>query len=127
MGGPSNQPDDGTMDNWMRRQEKRVLREERRPRITSATDLMGPGLGPRAVEIQDWSGEETEFNGYYYSRPGALHSPNNTKWWMGQSIAQVEGWGIQTVWDYRGTTMPIESHTRRFGLVGGVRVFGPWG
>lgn len=111
---------------WMRDMEKRTMTENRRPRITHARDLMGPGLAPRAVQITDWSGPETEFNGVFYTEPNALHTPDPTKYWMGHSWCQIEGFGIQQVWDYRGTTNPPVVKTRRFSLSGGIRVFGPW-
>lgn len=126
MVSPTNHPVVQDMDGWMRRQEKTVLREQRRPRVTNAADIMGPGIAPRAVEINDWSGEETEFNGFFYSQPGALHSPGASDWWLGWSLTQIEGFGIQQVWDYRGTTSPVVTYTRRFSSVGGQRVFSPW-
>jgi hypothetical protein len=128
MAGPtSNQPAVTSAGEWFARQEKRMMREERRPTVRHASDLLGPGIAPHAVRIMDWSGPETEFNGFFYSQPGALHSPDSTLWWIGQSLSQIEGFGIQTVWDYRGTSNPPLQRTRRFTLVGGLRVFGAWG
>lgn len=112
---------------WMRQHEKRAMHEARRPKVTHAADLMGPGLAPYAVEVKDWNAEETEFNGFFFSAPNALHSPDATMWWMGTSIAQVEGFGLQQVWDYRATTVPVVMKVRRFSVVSGVRVFSVWG
>jgi hypothetical protein len=127
MGGPTGHRIVQDGDDWMRQQEKRVLREERRPQITHASDLMGPGLGPRAVEVQSWSDPETEFNGFFYSRPSTTSgAPDTTSWWMGMTIAQAEGYGIQQVWDYRGTSSPMTMRTRRFSSATGTRVFSAW-
>lgn len=126
MGGAGGHPAPQDLDGWMRQQERRTLAQERRGSIRHASDLMGPGLGPQAVEILDWSGDETMFNGFFYSRPGALHSPDADEWWIGQTIAQPEGFGVQTVWDYRGLSVPIATFSRRFGAAGGTRVFSTW-
>jgi hypothetical protein len=115
-----------SMESWMRQQQRAAQAATRRPNITHASQIMGPGLAPHAVEIKDWSGAETEFNGFFFSRPGAFNSPDGTKWWIGQSISQVEGFGIQTAWDYRGTSSPPTVKTRRFSLVGAARVFSAW-
>lgn len=101
------------------------MHEARRPLVKKASDLMGPGLAPQAVEIPDWNGPETEFNGLYVSRPGALHTPDSAKWWIGLNIAQPGGYGIQKVWDYRSGGTPV-SHVRSFTLVGDTRLFSPW-
>lgn len=111
---------------WMRDIERRLTHEERRPRVSQASDLMGPGLGPHAVQTNDWSGPDTEFNGYFYSPPGTRNAPDGTRWWMGYSITQADGFGVQHVWDYRGTTSPVEAKTRRFSFTGGMRVFSTW-
>lgn len=118
----------GNADDWMRGQEKRLMHEERRTHVTVAADIMGPGLGPNAVEITDWSGVETQFNGFYLSAPGtAVHSPDDTKWWLGQTVAQTDGYGYQTVWDYRGSSSPITVYSRKFSTTGaGTRIFSPW-
>ena len=113
-------------DIYLRDLEKGITRQQRRPNITKASDLMGPGLGPRAVQINNWRGEETMFNGFYYSAPGAIDAPDTTSWWMGETICQLEGYGIQRVYDYRGTSSPMTVKTRRIGLSGGLRVFGAW-
>lgn len=114
------------LDDWMRGQEKRVAHEERRPRIARAQDLMGPTLAPTAVEVSDWSGPETMFNGLIYSKPGALHAPDSSNWWMGTTIAQADGYGVQEAYDFRGASSPVPLYTRRFSMVGGTRVFSPW-
>lgn len=126
MGGAHAGPVPEDMGDWMRRQEKRVLHEERRPLVRKASDIMGPGLAPEAVEIPDWSGPETEFNGFYFSRPGALHSPDSDLWWIGTSISHDGSYGVQHVWDYRSDLEPPAQMTRTFRLVGDIRLFSPW-
>lgn len=112
------------MGDWMRSMEKRMLAVERQSSVTTAADILGPGIAPQAVEIPDWSGDETEFNGLYASRPGALHSPDSAKWWIGTSLAFPDGSGLQHVWDYRSD--PPVAKVRIFSIVGDNRVFGAW-
>lgn len=102
MGGPSNQRIVQNAEDWMRQVEKKVLREERRPIIRKASDLMGPTLGPFAVQITDWNGEETHFNGLVFSEPGALNSPDDALTWLGMVIAAREGHGLQQAWNNDG-------------------------
>ena len=114
----------------MREIEKRILHEERRPNITTASDLFGPGIGPFSVFIQDWNAAETAFNGFFHSEPGAINTPDGEKYWMGTSQATVEGYGIQRVIEYRGEppeTLPTAEWIRRFYTVsGGQRQFTSW-
>lgn len=125
MATPKDWPVAHTLDDWMRQQEKRTMREERRPRVTRPSDLLGPGIAPTAVEINDWSGPETAFNGFYYSKPGALHSPDSAKWWIGESVTQEGTYGFQRVTDYRSDTGAL-TMLRTFKLVGDTRLFSPW-
>lgn len=114
-------------DNWMRQQEKRAIRQERRRTVTDPSDLMGPGLGPFAVFTLDWNAQETAFNGHFYSSPGALNSPDGTKWWMGDSIATPEGYGLQKVWNFRDGALPPAAFIRTFTSPSeGLRVFSAW-
>lgn len=124
----SRQPPQGrrAFENWVQRQQDAIVKQTRRPQISHAAQIMGPGIGPYAVEIRDWSGEETNFNGFFYSAPGAFNSPDSTKWWIGESISQIEGFGVQRVWDYRGTSNPPTVKTRRILFVGSTRSFGAW-
>lgn len=114
-------------DGWMRKMEKRVNREQRRRTVTEASDLMGPGLGPFAIQILDWNGEETFFNGFFFSSPGALNSPNGLLWWMGQSIATPDGHGLHRVWNFRDAALPMAEYTRNFTSPSeGLRIFSAW-
>lgn len=116
-----------------RNSEKRQLNQERRPQVRTAADLLGPGLAPFAVEISDWNGDETAFNGFFWSQPGAINSPDvaNSKWYMGQSEATEDGFGLQWATEFRniaGNAWPPRSFIRRFFDPGsaGTRSFSAW-
>lgn len=123
---PTNRPTIQDMDSWMRSIERRVMAVERRGNITNAAQIMGPGLAPYAVQIKDWSGSETTFNGMFYTAPGAFNSPDPDAWWIGLVLSQPGGFGVQVVWDYRGATLPPPTKTRRWSSVGNTRVFTSW-
>jgi hypothetical protein len=82
---------------WMQNIEKRMLNEERRPLISSATDLMGPGAGPFANRVLDWNSDEAAFTGVFYSVPegGQANSPDNTLSWIGEVFSIEDGSGFQ--------------------------------
>ena len=109
MSTPRNGPVAGSMDDWMRGQEKRVMREERRPRISSASDLLGPGFGPTATELTDWNAEEARFNGFFYSAGDAENVPlPGYYWWMGLAIS-TGNHTLQIVWSHGpGETMVFQ-------------------
>lgn len=116
---------------WMRDVEKRILHEERRPNVRTAADLMGPGIAPYSVLVNDWNAEETTFNGFFHSDPGALHSPRTDGYWMGSSQATAEGYGLQKVTEYRGgttdTAWPGRTWVRKFFTPpGSQRQFSAW-
>lgn len=119
----------GTSD-LIRDIEKRVLSEERRPQIRTASDLMGPGIGPQAIEVRDWNEEATSFNGLFFSTPGALNSPDVTRYWMGFVLATEGGDGFMLVYEYRGdpASPPAARYHRTFtgGTGDGTRTFGVW-
>lgn len=115
----------------MREVEKRILHEERRPNIRTASDIMGPGLGPYSVWINDWNADETAFNGMFHTDPGALNTPDGTRYWMGTSQATSEGYGFQRVTEYRdgNTTLnwPRLTYLRKFFTPPGTqRQFSAW-
>lgn len=130
MGGQSSGRQTITTDDWMRRIEKRLMHEERRPQIRTASDLMGPGLGPKAVQLFDWNDDITLFNGFFWSEPGpAQHSPDNTKHWMGYNVVNLNGNGYQRVYEYRDATdtSTVATWVRRFRTPPGLsRVFEAW-
>lgn len=88
-------------EDWMRNIERRLLNQERRVQITTAADLLGPGVGPNATEVSDWNNDVIDFNGFFFSQPGALNSPDTDHWWMGYSLADPDGVGFQRITIYR--------------------------
>ena len=126
MGGVNNGTTMITMDDWMRLMEKRILHEERRPLVRSASDIMGPGLAPTAVQLLDWNDPASAFNGLYWSAPGAINSPEVNTAWMGLSQVSEDGSGYQWVTDYAGTSLPPVVYMRRIKAVGGTRTFSEW-
>lgn len=132
MGGANSWRTNITGADWMRDVEKRILSEERRPLIRTASDLLGPGFAPYAVLTQDWNAVECTFNGIFYSQPGGLNSPDGSAYWIGDVLAQQAGFGIQHVWEHRvasdPTTSPIREYIRRFYAPGGsgLTMFTPW-
>lgn len=116
---------------YLRQQEKRVMREERRPIIATASDLLGPGAGPYANLINDWSHEAGTFVGVYYSDPtlGQTNSPNNALYWMGETFATSDGYGFQRLTQVSPTGATIAKpavYRRHFASPSGVAVFQPW-
>jgi hypothetical protein len=115
-------------EDWMREVEKRILHEERRPNIRTASDIMGPGLGPYSVLINDWNAAETAFNGMFHSDPNALNSPRVDGYWMGTSQATPDGYGLQKVTEYRDeASWPGGTWVRKFFTPPGTqRQFSAW-
>lgn len=100
MASPKGHPVPQTMDDWMRSQEKRTMHEERRPRVATAQDLLGPGFGPRATRISDWNVEEARFNGFFWSTGDALNTPAaNYMAWMGLAITTGHH-TVQVLWSH---------------------------
>lgn len=133
MGGQNSWRQPITFADLQRNGEKRQLNQERRPQVRTASDLLGPGIAPFAVEISDWNGDETAFNGFFWSQPGAINSPDptNSKWYMGQVEATEDGFGLQWATEFRdipGNAWPPRSFIRRFFDPGsaGTRSFSAW-
>lgn len=108
---------------------KRILHEERRPLIRSASDLLGPGLGPTAVQLLDWNDESTEFNGIFWSLAGAQNSPDPASAWMGTSFTNDDGYGYQELTEFRDAINQGEAPQqwiRTFSGAGGIRAYGTW-
>lgn len=113
---------------WMKDQQRRLNHQEARPQIRSASDLLGPGIAATAIQLTDWSSDETAFNGFFWSGPGALNGPNSAHYYIGSVLATADGYGIMTVREFRGATVqPLPQWVREFaGSLGGGRTFGPW-
>ena len=95
MTGPSNQPHPTNGFAAFERMSKELLREERRPRVTSASDLLGPGFAPWAVQVQNWSGEVARRNGLFYGLEGAEASPEAGAKFLGVTVASTDGHAMQ--------------------------------
>lgn len=91
----------------MREVEKRVLHEERRPQIRTASDILGPGIAPYCVRLEDWSADETLFNGFWYTEPGAFNQPVADRYWMGYSLATEAGFGLERASEFYGSTTDV--------------------
>lgn len=111
---------------WMRQQERRQQHMERMPTVRSAADLLGPGLAAQAVRIMDWNEDATLFNGFFYSAPGAINSPDGALWWMGESLGTPDGYGYQRVVNFRNGVSPPLALVRTFSTTTGLRVFTDW-
>lgn len=98
--------------------------QDRRTRIPNASQILGPGLGPRATLLTDWNAEETTFNGIFYSEAGSLNSPDSADGWIGTSFTTPDGRGVQEVTPI-GEASPL--YRRIFASSGsGTRTFGVW-
>lgn len=118
MGGANSwrTPVDGA--DYLRGLEKRVLHEERRPNIRTASDILGPGIAPYCIRLEDWNADETLFNGFWYTEPGAFNAPDNTRYWMGFSLATEAGNGFERVTEFFGpltdVAWPRPTYVRKF-------------
>jgi hypothetical protein len=100
-------------DSWNQSQ-KRMMRQERRPAVTSASQILGPGAAPFAVQLEDWNEEGATFTGVFYSEPNAANSPDEEGglpgdyYWMGETFGYTnedgERWGYQRVTRIRVAT-----------------------
>jgi hypothetical protein len=117
-----------SMDDWMRNIEKRLMREERRPQVRDASDLVGPGVGPYARPVEDWN-FDPQVNGWFYSEAFTVsNSPDDTLPWMGFVEASPYGEGMQQVWQFKDYDAPPPDFYMRTFLTNddGSRDFSPW-
>lgn len=112
---------------WMKDQQRRVSHQESRPQIRSAADLLGPGIAATAIQLVDWSSDETAFNGFFWSGPGAINGPDPTRSYIGTVVVTADGAGIMTVRQFKAAELqPLPQWVREFSGVVGARIFGPW-
>lgn len=119
-----------SMDDWMRQQEKRTLHQERRPHVTQASDLLGPGAGPYAIQIWDWNDDAAAFNGIFFANPddGQVHSPDDSAFWIGETFGTEDGVGFQRLTEIfpDGTVGTVRVKRRQFITPAGLRVYSAW-
>jgi hypothetical protein len=112
-------------ESWMRQVEKRGNRANRRRQISKASDLLGPGFGPTATQIDDWSSDTAAFTGQFWGPAGTLNSPDSGSAWIGNTLSSDPLNGIQHLWRFMESGATTES-VRRFREVDGLRVFESW-
>lgn len=127
-------------------QDRRIGQEERRPSIRKASDLLGPGIAPYAVPLTDFNSDMAAFNGFFIAEPSTPDlngGPDNTKWWVGQTIADQfnGGWQMFSTFQaadavdgrhmlkVRSFALAPDSNTRFYSawqdIGGGVQLAGP--
>lgn len=113
---------------FFQEQDKRLAMEERRSRVTKAADIMGPLLGPYAVPLDDsLNSDLLVFNGFFIVPPGTPESPDDTKWWMGESIASTTTGGVQILRTFQPADYPHTHMMRGWEPVpGGGRAYSDW-
>lgn len=121
-------PTPGNPGQWFSDTEKRMRHQESQPVPKVASDLLGPGLAAHAVRLADWNSPEANFNGFWYSFPGDLHSPDSTLHWIGETVNDGNGFGIQKAWNHREGVWPSIAMVRNVydPGAGGVPQYGEW-
>lgn len=115
-----------TMSDLLGQQERRMGIEERRPRVTKASDLLGPLAGPQAILVDNLNSDLATFNGWIVVPPGAFGSPDTGKWWIGWIVTSEEG-GTQMLTTMKTVNIPHEVKIRSWDIVGdGTRAYSPW-
>jgi hypothetical protein len=127
--------------------QKRLMRQERRPSVTSASQLLGPGAAPFAVLLNDWNDEAATFNGTYFTEPDAANLPPDStydaedtstwRWWLGETFGYSDGddqrWGFQRLTRVRvaadtSGAPPVDwtEYRRRFFTTGDLVAYTAW-
>lgn len=102
-------------EGYIRETEKRIANQERRPMVKRASDLLGPGIAPYAVQIDHWNADEATFNGTFWTAPGDTGAPDLTHWWVGQTEASSDGFGVQQVVTFHDSALfPPITRRRQF-------------
>lgn len=87
-------------DDWMRDQERRLTRQERRPNPANLNARFGPAISQRAMKVADWNDVEILRNGWFSSESFSINSPDPDTGWMGTCIVRPDGTGIQELWSH---------------------------
>lgn len=107
------------------------MHEERRPMVSQASDLLGPGAAPYAVQEWDWNSDAAAFVGVFFSNPvdGQINSPDDAKHWMGETFGTNAGHGFQRLTEIfvlpPGSPTP-DVQIRYFTAPGGLRLYTAW-
>lgn len=115
-------------------QNRRIGQEERRPSVRKASDLLGPGIAPYAVPLTDFNSDMAAFNGLFIAEPStpyANNGPDNTKWWVGQTVADQFNGGWQMFSTFQPADLVGGRHTimvRSFSLApdSNARFYSDW-
>lgn len=112
---------------FFQQSEKRLSMTERRPPVSRASDLLGPLAGPQAVLVEDLDSDFAAFNGWITVQPGAIGSPDNTKWWTGWVSAGAEG-GTQLLTTVKTPDQPHSVMIRSWSVLAtsAARTYSPW-
>lgn len=122
----NNWPQPHEMGDLLGQQDRRLSQEERRPRVTKASDLLGPIAGPQAVLVDNLNSDLAAFDGWVMVPPGAFGSPDTAKWWIGWIVASPEG-GVQLLSTMKTADLPHEVKIRSWDIIGdGTRVYSSW-
>lgn len=128
-------PDPTDFPSWMRDVNRRLRAVENRPPVTSALNLLGPGIDSSATLISDWNDDTVYYNGTYYSEAGADNAPDGTHRWTGLVMIDDLGSGYQllvSIPTQTATVSALGSWTqlrkhRVFNTPdGSTRVYSPW-
>lgn len=128
-------PDVTDFPGWMRDINRRMRALENRPPVTSALDLLGPGIDSSATFVSDWNDDTAYFNGMYYSEVGTDNAPDTTSRWVGLTIIDDTGSGYQLLTavpatDTDPTLIPAWTQLRRHRVfntpANSTRVYSPW-
>jgi len=109
------------MNDWMRDQERRTTQVERRP----VPGLQTPATFARtAVRVDDWDLPPATINGFFYSDPDGANSPVPGDPWVGSTVVDPAGFGVQVVWRYQGDA--LTQYARQFTSFTGTPSFEAW-
>src|SRR5262245_3412354 len=128
---------------WSMGIEKRLMHEERRKPVPAEGHTYVDGIGAQSVRVFDWNDAMPQTNGYWFSEPGAINTPDGgsaTNYYIGNTNVDDLGDGIQTVTAYRPPddvdgnpvdepmTFPQPTYVRRFYFdeEANQTVFGDW-
>jgi hypothetical protein len=129
---------------WTMGVEKRLMHEERRKPPPEDGHTYVDGLGAWAIRVYDWDDLMAQTNGYWYSEPGAVNSPDPAagSFFMGETHVDDYGFGWQQVMEYRPPPdvdgnytdpmpdWPTPVYVRRFWVQvddpDGMTAFDPW-